>query len=644
MTGGEVAYPFEISIDPGTTDGQLSVRVLNSLSGGQPSIVTPLDVTAVLAACQALEDAVLETVGGHESRGEVLLQNVGKQLFDAVFAGAVDSAYRASYAVASERNDKLRLVLRLSDPRLASLPWEAMYDSRNDEYVCRNEPLVRHVAASSIPIPLAVEPPLRILGLVSSPSDLPALAVDDEKARLSDAVAGLVAKGLVHLDWVDRPDWESVHAKLRDDTWHVLHFIGHGEYDDDAHEGTIALVDVDGRSHMVDADRFADLLNQGSSQPRLVVLNSCQSGRTGTRDVFSSSAATLVKRGTSAVAAMQFTVSDASAVTFARGFYDSLSKGDTVDQAVQSGRVSILGGDSLEWVTPVLYVRGDTSRLFDVSLPGGPAPPKSDDQPSVVGPVKRWNRRRIWLGGVLTAAIVIPLVAWMATSAGHWFLGKVSPEEHLSAVVQVPTPAQSCVGGGEGWVFEKAPSELPGVLPDEDKDAWAAANGGIPASGNLVVVTLQGLNGHTVVVNGISVDVVSRNEPPHGTYPYTGGQCGGLIPYRFSLDLDKKPVSVVAVADEGVVAPGADRRPVELPHAVSGSEPEVWHLAAVTTECDCEWTATLNWTSDGVEGHTPVTNDGGPFRVVATTRAVPVATDYQGGWVCLQKSTSSKCP
>jgi hypothetical protein len=640
-----MAYPFEISVDPGAAEGDISVRVLNSLSGGQPSVVARLDISALIAECETLEGTVQESVDdrGPESPAEVMLRNVGRQLFDAVFSGEVDSAYRSSYAVASERHDKLRLVLRLSDPRLAGLPWEAMYDKRIDEFVCRNEPLVRHVAASSVPIPLAVKPPLRILGLVSSPSDLPPLSVDDEKARLSTALAKLERKGVVHVEWVDRPDWESVHAKLRDETWHVLHFIGHGEYDDEAREGTIALVDENGRSHMVDADRFADLLNQGSAQPRLVVLNSCQSGRTGTRDVFSSSAATLVRRGTSAVAAMQFTVSDAAAVTFARGFYDSLSQGDTVDQAVQSGRISILGADSLEWVTPVLYVRGDTSRLFDFAPPVAPKPAIVEARPPVGDPAKRWTRRRAWLAGVLTLAIVVPLVAWVGRSAGHWFIGKVSPEQVLSAVVQVPSPAHSCTGGGQGWVFDTAPSDLPGVLPDDDKDAWAAANGGIPASGNYVVVTLQGLNGHTVVVNGISVDVVSRTEPPQGSYPYTIGSCGGLTPYRFSLDLDAKPVSVTAVEDEGFVE-GEPRRPVELPHAVSGSQPEVWHLSAITAECDCEWTATLNWTSDGVEGHTEITNDGKPFRVAAVTDATHLVTDFEGGWVCVDDSVGRTCP
>jgi hypothetical protein len=423
-----MAYPFEIAIDPGPTDAEISVRVLNCLDGGQPSVVARLDVAALIAACETLEDAVPGSMDGPqpESSGEELLQDVGQQLFDAVFTGEVGGAYRSSYAVASERHDKLRLVLRLSDPGLASLPWEAMYDKRIDEFVCRNEPLVRHVAASGVPIPLAVKPPLRILGLVSSPTDFPPLSVDEEKARLSDALAALARKGLVYVEWVDRPDWESVHAKLRDETWHVLHFIGHGEYDDQAHEGTIALVDEDGRSHMVDADRFADLLNQGGAQPRLVVLNSCQSGRTGTRDVFSSSAATLVRRGTSAVAAMQFTVSDASAVKFARGFYDSLAKDGIVDAAVQSGRVSILGGDSLEWVTPVLYVRGETSQLFDVSVPpGGIGRRAGTSVPVDDGPVAPddGTGTRVWtVKSVVIAAALGVLLVVLAVVATRLFL------------------------------------------------------------------------------------------------------------------------------------------------------------------------------------------------------------------------------
>ena len=102
-------------------------------------------------------------------------------------------------------------------------------------------------------------------------------------------------------------------------------------------------------------------------RPRLVVLNSCQSGAGGATDLFSGTAAALAHSGIRAVAAMQFSISDSAALAFARGFYAALAHGRGIDEAVRSGRIGILGlgRGTLEWVTPVLYLRGD-ARLFDL--------------------------------------------------------------------------------------------------------------------------------------------------------------------------------------------------------------------------------------------------------------------------------------
>jgi hypothetical protein len=67
---------------------------------------------------------------------------------------------------------------------------------------------------------------------------------------------------------------------------------------------------------------------------------------------------------------MQFAISDSAAISFARGFYTAIARGRTVDDAARSGRISILGTPhSLEWVTPVLYVRGDATQLFTMTAP-----------------------------------------------------------------------------------------------------------------------------------------------------------------------------------------------------------------------------------------------------------------------------------
>ena len=128
----------------------------------------------------------------------------------------------------------------------------------------------------------------------------------------------------------------------------------------------LALEREDGRADWVAAHRLVDLLHQARPMPRLVVLNSCSGAAAGVSDLFSGTAAALVRGGVSAVAAMQYEISDPAAVAFARGFYAAIARGRSVDDAISSGRVAILGlGDkTLEWVTPVLYLRGHDSRLF----------------------------------------------------------------------------------------------------------------------------------------------------------------------------------------------------------------------------------------------------------------------------------------
>ena len=123
------------------------------------------------------------------------------------------------------------------------------------------------------------------------------------------------------------------------------------------------------------------------------MLNSCQSGAASTTDLFSGTAAALAHSGIRAVAAMQFSISDAAAIAFARGFYTALAHGRGIDEAVRSGRIGILGlgRGTLEWVTPVLYLRGD-ARLFDHVVPWDPnteAEADAHDRPVELEPPPR---------------------------------------------------------------------------------------------------------------------------------------------------------------------------------------------------------------------------------------------------------------
>ncbi|HXL90647.1 MAG TPA: CHAT domain-containing protein [Streptosporangiaceae bacterium] len=358
---------IEVAIGPGPAGYR--VDVVRSPAGEASATVT-LDAEALLARRKELQHAVLASSVPTRrllDESEQSIREVGQALFKALLGtGEVAGRYRAAAAVAAERQESLRVVLRIDDPALAGLPWEAMYDDGAGAYVCRRDQLVRHVGVPAAVAPLAVTAPLRILGIVSSPRGLYPLDVEKEKDNLTNAIAGT---GSVQLTWAESATWADLQDVLQSGTWHVVHFIGHGDFDPDRDEGVLALTGQDGRKDVVEASRFVDLLRESQPMPRLVVLNSCSGASASVTDLFSGTAAALVRGGVTAVAAMQYEITDQAAIAFARGFYGAIACGRGVDEAISSARVAILGlsGKTLEWVTPVLYLRGNDSHLSAIS-------------------------------------------------------------------------------------------------------------------------------------------------------------------------------------------------------------------------------------------------------------------------------------
>lgn len=304
------------------------------------------------------------------------VREVGQLLFEALLGtGEVAGRYRASAALATAGDQTLRVVLRIGVPELATLPWEAMYDESVGGYMCRRDQVVRHIPVPVPPAAVTVESPLRLLAVVSSPRELPELDVDRERGWLADALSEPVAAGLVEICWARAATWAGLQGQLMAGPWHVLHFIGHGDFDPEQDEGILALTGSDGRVDRIEASRFADLLRVARPVPRVVVLNCCSSAAASGSDLFSGTAAALVRAGVPAVVAMQYQISDAASAEFARGFYTAIGLGRSIDEAVTSGRLAILGTSrhTLEWLTPVLYLRSDHARLFTFTAASGAA-------------------------------------------------------------------------------------------------------------------------------------------------------------------------------------------------------------------------------------------------------------------------------
>jgi formylglycine-generating enzyme required for sulfatase activity len=362
---------FELEIGAGQ-GREYPLTVLQAPAGeGRAIMHFPFDELALENRLDKLKIALLRSGGSQRrqlTREEQAVQNFGHTLFDALLTGSVRDRYTASKSQARQQGKGLRLKLRIQPPELAALPWEYLYDQDEAEYLCLSTqmPVVRYLEVPQPPLPMAVSPPLRILGMFASPVGLPELNIENEKERLSRATADLQRRGLVELVWLEGQGWSELQRALRrDGPWHVFHFIGHGRFDPISDEGQLAFADETGRLQVLSAAQIARLLANHFSL-RLVFLNACEGASGSPQDPFSSLAAALVRRGLPAVLAMQYEITDSAAMKLAQVFYESLADGLPVDAAVSEARVAVSMAitNSLEWGTPVLFMRSPDGVLF----------------------------------------------------------------------------------------------------------------------------------------------------------------------------------------------------------------------------------------------------------------------------------------
>ena len=394
---------FEVEIS--SADGSYRLAARSAAGETSPIAVTfPFEDLELGRRLQAVELALVKssaTVRRLTPVEERPVQEFGRQLFEFAFPPELRAHLAADRQQAAGQGMPLRVRLRVAPAELAALPWEFLYDPGRDEYLCLSTPLVRYLDVLEPRRPLAVVPPLRILTMIARPDELDPLDVEHERRRLTDALGPLQSEGRVQLGWVGgQTSWDLQDA-LDSGVWHGFHFIGHGGFDPHSGEGVLALAADDGGVDRVGAGDLALLLAEHRSM-RLVVLNSCDTARASAGDRFSSTASVLIRRGIPAVVAMQYEISDPAAIVFARGFYTALARQHPVDQAVTRARraIKLARRNTLEWATPVLYLRSATGALFDLTdIPTTPTSPPADTTtpqlPSDTAPPKAAAERRV---------------------------------------------------------------------------------------------------------------------------------------------------------------------------------------------------------------------------------------------------------
>ena len=305
-------------------------------------------------------------------RGEISPAAIGEGLFRAIFADAVGQTFFESVGKITERQG-LRIKIHVDperSPQIAGLPWEFLYNSTRRRFLTlsRETPVVRYL---DVPAPTQrsrTTLPLRVLVVIASPRGLPALDLAHERAEIL-RVWGKHAE--VQVELVEPATAAAVQARLWDWSPHVLHFMGHGQFDPLTGRGALVFADEANEAKTVTGAQLGVMLANAPSV-RLAFFNACESAtcpRHHNLDPFSGVAAALVLAGLPAVIAMQFPISDEAALIFAKNFYPRLAAGEPVDLAVTFGRGAIHTElqNSQEWGTPVLFMRVPDGQLFDLN-------------------------------------------------------------------------------------------------------------------------------------------------------------------------------------------------------------------------------------------------------------------------------------
>jgi len=305
---------------------------------------------------------------------------VGAALYTALFSGELDGLHTRSLASARKEGPglRLRLTFRLDDERfeeLFALPWELLRAPAGD-FLASDvaTPVVRRLLAPEPRPLLAVDPPLRVLLMaVPRPPDEEHHAeerADFEtfKSAAATRLAPLVDRSLVEL--LEPPDLDlpSLRDALKDEGIHVLLFLGHGGFNSELGLGVISVRDGGDRRDDVTGETLGSFL-KSLPDLRLVILNSCESGRAGGsfhphRGV---AIAAAERAGMPAVIANRCRIRRDSAILLAHRLLERLIQGDPVDTALGEARLELSRTTKLEWATPLLLLGAESGEIFRIA-------------------------------------------------------------------------------------------------------------------------------------------------------------------------------------------------------------------------------------------------------------------------------------
>jgi hypothetical protein len=316
---------------------------------------------------------------------------IGKRLYDTIFE---QGEFLVTLRIAQEHPPVIfHIQFNPEDVIPAQLPWELIHDEAVFlTPVAAGLELSRSIAFEKPPKPLKISLPLKLLYICPRPIDdmeLPRLL---ERSSLLAALRPLSEGRQFIWNELNPPTWDALIDDLQNNSYHIIHFDGHGTYArecpkcGEAHypnakecskcNTNMSMSSPMGYLHFENEDRQLNRVNVNDLKQiisnrniQLVTLTACSSGVVHGTSVFNGVAQGLIQTGVPAVVGMQGSPSVEAMVKFVEKMYTSIGMGKRIPEAVNEARLAIYSYQPKCWFMPIIYLRSSDKtygQLFSI--------------------------------------------------------------------------------------------------------------------------------------------------------------------------------------------------------------------------------------------------------------------------------------
>jgi tetratricopeptide (TPR) repeat protein len=325
--------------------------------------------------------------------GQLKWENVlGIEIYETFFPGDIGETFGAFLNLLPQRKDtKITLVISSPIAWILDIPFEMMRRETEGLPISLFHERFHliHSAETSLStfrdsILEPVAPPLKLLFVSALPVDLSEeerlIELEKEQELLINSLGELISKKQVVVEFLDIATLEEIKSALKEGEHHVVHFCGHGSYneDDSRKTGVLYLEDEWGNVKDVTGKELAICLKKFPSI-RLVVLSACESAHAHESGVTGA----MLAEGIPAVLGMRYPVNDNAATQFTSYLYDDICKGKHLDRAMFMARQALYDQDvenikarqqqkqealfPSQWMIPFFFMKQNLTKLIDHS-------------------------------------------------------------------------------------------------------------------------------------------------------------------------------------------------------------------------------------------------------------------------------------